>query len=274
MTPGSVVPAFECTSLTFKYAHARTCAVCDVSFAVPHGSFCAVIGPNGSGKSTLMRLLLGAEKPLSGGALFEGEPAAEWDRTEMARRIGVVTQAEDLVFPLTVRELVTMGRYPHLGSYRAERDEDRAAVARALTYCNLDDLAERPMNTLSGGERQRARIARALAQEPRTLVLDEPTAALDIAHEMTIFELLRRLTNDAGVTVLLVTHNINLAARYASMLVLLEHGRVAAHGNAAQVITRARIESTYQWPVSVQTHTGPGTDTGAPQIAPLRKEDA
>jgi iron complex transport system ATP-binding protein len=265
--------AFTCTSLTYSYADSSTCAVCDVSITVPHGIFCAVIGPNGSGKSTLLRLLLGAERPTSGSAQFEGVDATSWDRTEIARHIGVVTQAEDVVFPISVRELVAMGRYPHLGAYRRESDIDRAAIAAALSYCNLTDLSARSMNTLSGGERQRARIARALAQKPGTLVLDEPTAALDIAHEMSIFEMLSRLARESGVTVLLVTHNINLAARYADMLVLLESGCITAAGTASDVVSRTRIESTYHWPVAVHPHAGPGPDTGAPQVAPLRKED-
>ena len=266
-------PAFETEALTYTYPHARACAVCDVGLAVQHGSFCAIIGPNGSGKSTLLRLLLGAEQPTAGRALFEGRSAAEWDRAALAREIGVVTQAEELVFPLTVRDLVAMGRYPHLGAYRREGDADRAAVETALSYCDLTDMAARPMNTLSGGERQRARIARALAQQPRTLVLDEPTAALDIAHEMSIFELLARLARDTGVTVLLVTHNVNLAARYATHLVLLERGRLVSQGKPHDVLTRDQIEHTYQWPVIVQPHGGPGPDTGAPQVAPLRNEE-
>jgi iron complex transport system ATP-binding protein len=265
--------AFECRSLTYTYPAARACAVCDVSLAIPHGSFCAVIGPNGSGKSTLLRLLLGAEKPTSGVALVEGTPAIDADRATIARRIGVVTQAEEMVFPISVRELVSMGRYPHLGAFRAEGDADRAAVERALAYCNLGQLGDRAMNTLSGGERQRARIARALAQEPRILVLDEPTASLDIAHEMSIFELLRRLATESRVTVLIVTHNINLAARYASMLVLMDRGHIAAVGAAADVVNHVQIESVYHWPVIVRTHAGPGSDTGAPQIAPLRRKE-
>jgi iron complex transport system ATP-binding protein len=262
--------AFACESLSFTSPHSSTCAVCDVSVAIPHGSFCAVIGPNGSGKSTLVRLLLGAETPTTGRALFEGREVSASDRAELARTIGVVTQSEDLVFPISVRELVAMGRYPHLGSFRRESAKDRAAIDEALTYCSLSDLADRTMNTLSGGERQRARIARALAQQPRVLVLDEPTAALDIAHEMSIFGLLDRLTRESGVTVVLVTHNINLAARYATLLLLLDRGRLAAHGPAHEVITRARVQSTYHWPVAVQMHPGPGLDTGAPQVAPLR----
>jgi iron complex transport system ATP-binding protein len=219
-----------------------------------------------------LRQLLGGEKPTAGVALYEGKPAAEWDRAELARSIGVVTQLEEIVFPLTVRELVAMGRYPHLGAYRSERAEDHDAIDAALSYCDLADLASRPMNTLSGGERQRARIARALAQKPRVLVLDEPTAALDIAHEMSIFQLLDSLVVVDGVTVVVVTHNINIAARYASQLVLLERGRIAAAGAPADVLAHARVESTYHWPVTVHPFAGPGRDTGAPQVAPLRRE--
>lgn len=265
--------AFQCESLSFTYAQSRTCAVCNVSVSIPHGSFCAVIGPNGSGKSTLLRLLLGAEKPAGGRVLFEGVETIAQDRAEVARSIGVVTQAEDLVFPISVRELVAMGRYPHLGSFRRESAADRAAVDRALDYCDVGAFADRAMTTLSGGERQRARIARALAQEPRILVLDEPTAALDIAHEMSIFGLLDRLTRESAVTVVLVTHNINLAARYGTLLLLLEQGRLVAHGTPHDVITRERIQSTYQWPVGLQAHPGPGPDTGAPQVSPLRNEE-
>ncbi len=268
-----MTPAFEARGLTFSYEHAATTAVCDVGLAIPHGSLCAVIGPNGSGKSTLVRLLLGAEKPSRGSATYSGRNAAEWDRAELARTVGVVTQMEEIVFPLSVRELVAMGRYPHLGAYRSESDVDRTAVSDALRYCDLDGLADRAMNTLSGGERQRARIARALAQQPRVLVLDEPTAALDIAHEMAIFELLATFVARDGATVVVVTHNVNLAARYATQLVLMESGHIAAQGVVADVMTRMQIETTYQWPVTVHPHAGPGQDTGAPQIAPLRKED-
>ncbi|HEU0013940.1 MAG TPA: ABC transporter ATP-binding protein, partial [Longimicrobium sp.] len=130
------------------------------------------------------------------------------------------------------------------------------------------DLASRTVPTLSGGERQRARVARALAQQAPTLALDEPTAALDVSHEMAIFELLRELGR-AGTTVLLVTHNLNLAARYADRLVLLDRGRVAAQGTPADVLTRENVERVYGWPVEIVPHPGPGPDTGAPQVVPL-----
>jgi iron complex transport system ATP-binding protein len=145
---------------------------------------------------------------------------------------------------------------------------DRRAVDDAMRRCDVLELAARPVPTLSGGERQRARVARALAQEAATLALDEPTAALDVAHEMAIFELLSALGH-AGKTVLLVTHNLNLAARYADRLVLLDGGRLAAEGTPAEVLTRETVERVYGWPVEIAPHPGPGPDAGAPQVVPL-----
>ena len=259
---------FRADRLSFAYPRAAP-AVDAVSFVAPAGRLLAVLGPNGSGKSTLLKLLLGAVPPTSGSVHYRERDVRAWPRAALAREIGVVTQLEDIAFPLTVRELVAMGRYPHLGPWRAERAADRTAIERALARCDLLDLQQRPIATLSGGERQRARLARALAQEPSTLVLDEPTAALDIAHEMTLFDLLAALVHGDGVTVVLVTHNLNLAARYADALLLLDRGRCAAAGTPADVITRASIERVYRWPVTIYPHAGPGTDRGAPQVAPL-----
>lgn len=258
-------------SLSFQYAGAALRAVDDLTLRVDRGQIYAVIGPNGSGKSTLARLLLGTLRPASGRALYDGIESSAWDRRALARRIGVVSQGEEIVFPVTVRALAGMGRYPHMGAWRGESAADLAAVARALEACDVAHLADRYVTQLSGGERQRARIARALAQEPGTLVLDEPTAALDIAHEMSIFDLLGRLRAEHGVTVLLVTHNINLAARYADRMLLLERGRAVAEGPPAAVVTRERIERSYQWPVEVFQHPGPGPHAGAPQVTPLSR---
>lgn len=265
----SEAAVFATEGLCFRYPGAPRPALDDVGTRVARGELYAVIGPNGSGKSTLARLLLGVLRPTTGQALFVGRPAAAWDRRELARRVGVVPQDEELVFPLTVGALVGMGRYPHIGPWRAEGTADLAAIERALEACDVAPLRDRPVTRLSGGERQRARIARALAQEPDTLVLDEPTAALDIAHEMAIFELLARLREHQGVTVLLVTHNINLAARYADRLLLLEQGRALAEGAPGAVVTRELVERSYHWPVDVFPHPGPGPDAGAPQVTPL-----
>jgi len=262
-------PLLEARGVRFSYPGSTRPVVDDVDVQVEAGSFHAVLGPNGSGKSTLLRLLLGALVPDRGVIRFAGRDIASWSRRELARRVGVVPQAEELAFPCTVRELVAMGRYPHLGAWRREAPADRRAIAHAMERCDVLELAERPLARLSGGERQRARIARALAQCPGTLVLDEPTAALDIRHEMEIFELLATLAVRDRVTVLLATHNLNLAARYADRLLLLEHGRIAAAGTPDDVLERACIERVYRWPVAITTYPGPGPGTGAPQVVPL-----
>lgn len=257
--------------LTFRYPEAREPAVHGVSVEVRPGTTTAVLGPNGSGKSTLLRLLLGVLAPASGSVEFGGRALASWERASLARAVGVVPQGEETVFPVTVREMVGMGRYPHLGPWRREGADDRRAVDEAMRRADVARFAARPVGTLSGGERQRARVARALAQSAPTLALDEPTASLDIAHEMAIFELLRDLAR-GGKTVLLVTHNLNLAARYADRLVLLDRGRVAAEGTPAEVLVRATVERVYGWPVEVVPHGGPGPDAGAPQVVPLAGE--
>lgn len=262
---------WRCAGLTYRYPESTRPAVLDLSLDVPAGATTAVLGPNGSGKSTLLRLLLGVLSPGAGTVEFDGRPLGEWGREALARAVGVVPQGEEAVFPVSVRELVAMGRYPHLGPWRRERDQDRRAVEDAMRRCDVADLAARPVTALSGGERQRARVARALAQQAPTLALDEPTAALDVAHEMAIFELLRDLGH-AGKTVLVVTHNLNLAARYADRLVLLDRGRVAAEGAPAQVLTRETVERVYGWPVEIVPHPGPGPDAGAPQVVPLSGE--
>jgi iron complex transport system ATP-binding protein len=263
--------AWQAAGLTVRYAGAEREALDGVSIEVPAGSFTAVLGPNGSGKSTLLRTLLGVLKPQAGEARFQGRPVSKWARDAMAREVGVVPQGEEDAFPMTVREMVAMGRYPHLGAWRREGAHDRAAIATAMRQCDVEEFAARPIDTLSGGERQRARLARALAQEPHALALDEPTTALDVAHEMAIFELLRGLGRD-GATILIVTHNLNLAARYADRLVLLDEGRVAAIGAPAEVLTAELIQRVYRWPVRIVEHPGPGPDAGAPQVVPLAGE--
>ncbi len=253
--------------LVVRYPGSSRPALDGVGMEVPTGSLYAVLGPNGSGKSTLMKALLGSVPVAAGRALLDGRPTGSWTRKERARSVGVVPQGETIAFPLTVREMVAMGRYPYLGALGVERNHDRAAVARALEQCDVAELADRDVTTLSGGEFQRVLIARALAQEPRALVLDEPTASLDIRHEMAILELLRASV-DRGMTVVLVTHGLDLAGRFADRMLLLSEGRVAAEGTPADVLRSDVLESVYRWPVDVTVDP----DTGVTRVTPLRSD--
>ena len=259
---------FRARSVTFRYPGAARRALDGVDLVASAGALTVVIGPNGSGKSTLLRLLLGVDAPEAGEVSFAGRRVTEWDRRALARRVGVVQQAEAVAFPLRAREYVGMGRYPHLGPWRAEGNADRRAIGAAMERCDVTNFADRPLGTLSGGERQRVRVARALAQEPDALVLDEPTAALDVRHEMAIFRLLRDLARE-GRAVVLVTHSLNLSARLADRILLLDEGRPAASGGPEEVLVRATIERVYRWPVRIGRHPGPGVDAGAPQVVPL-----
>jgi iron complex transport system ATP-binding protein len=253
--------AWSLRGVRFQHREATRPAVDDVTLQIPSGRMTALLGPNGAGKSTLLQLLLGTLTPGRGDVDFDGRPIAAWTRKELALAIGVVPQGE--TEPLfTVREMVAMGRYPHLGAWQRERAADIAAIEHAMARCSVAQFAERGLSTLSGGERQRVRLARAIAQEAPVLVLDEPTNSLDVRHEMTTFALLRKL-RDEGATVVVATHNLNLAARYADELVLLHAGRVAAHGTAHDVLSSERIEAIYEWPVSIVAHA-----SGAPQIVP------
>ena len=253
----------------YRYPSADRDAVTGANLDAGPGEMVAILGPNGAGKSTLLRLLLGVVEPRRGAAEYQGVAAARWQPVERARRIGVLPQHEEPAFPMSVGELVAMGRYPHLGRWRRPGAGDRAAVRTALERCRIDELAARPFSTLSGGERQRARLARALAQEPEALALDEPTASLDVAHEMEIWEILREEAS-RGRAVLLTTHHLNLAARYADRLVLLHRGRVAAMGRPAEVLVAETISAVYGWPIRVERLDDAGADRGAPQMMPLR----
>jgi ABC-type cobalamin/Fe3+-siderophores transport system ATPase subunit len=252
-------------NVAFRYSGASRDALSGISLEVGPKQFHAVLGPNGSGKTTLVRIALGALAPLTGRADVIGRPASEWSRRELARLVGVVPQREDNLFPQRVRETVLLGRYPHLSLWGRERAEDRAAVDRALAACDVAHLGDRWVWTLSGGEYQRVRVARALAQEPKLLVLDEPSMSLDLQHVMELFELVRGLVERQGLGVLMITHDLNLAARFADAVLLLADGRPIAAGAPADVLTQETVATVFSWPVAIQLVEG------RPQMIPLRK---
>ncbi|HEY4186806.1 MAG TPA: ABC transporter ATP-binding protein [Polyangia bacterium] len=208
----------------------------DVSMSVPRGALVGVLGPNGSGKTTLLRCLMGYLTPRSGAITLLGRDVARWPRRDFARQVAVVPQEMPTDFPLTVAELVLIGRVPHLAprGLGFESDADRAAAAAAIEACGLGELRERPLHQLSGGELRRAFIARALAQDTPFLLLDEPTSSLDLKQQLAILDLLRERAR-AGRGVLVVLHDVNLAAAHCDSIVLMNEGAVAASGppNAA-----------------------------------------
>ena len=258
---------FEARGASYRYAGAATEAVSRASLAVPRGELVGIVGPNGSGKTTLLRLLLGALTPTAGEMRAFGQPVATWKRRALARRIGVVVQREEPTFPLRVRETVALGRYPHVGAMRALGAADHAAVVTALARADATELADRWTATLSGGEWQRVRLARALAQEPEVLVLDEATANLDLRHEMEAFELAAEMVRAHGLTGVLVTHHVNLVARFVDRLVIIDRGEVLAMGPPAVVLTREAVERLFAWPVDL-VHW-----RGVPQFVPLRRAE-
>jgi ABC-type cobalamin/Fe3+-siderophores transport system ATPase subunit len=252
--------------LVVRYPRAAADAVSSVSLEASRGTLTAVVGPNGSGKSTLVRALIGRIAITGGAIRVDDIDVAAIARDELARRVAVVTQREELAFPLRVADYVALGRFPHLGVWRSAIDRDRRAIADAMAMTGVAVLAERRVDSLSGGEWQRVRFARALAQGGDALVLDEPTAFLDVAHEMMVFELLHRLAR-AGQAVLLVSHQLNLVARFADHMVLLHRGSVAAAGTPATVMRADVLERVYEWPLVVTRDPA----VGAPALVPLRR---
>jgi ABC-type cobalamin/Fe3+-siderophores transport system ATPase subunit len=251
--------------LVVQYGKAKRPAVDGVSFEATRGRITAVVGPNGSGKSTLVRALVGRVSPRSGVVNIDGTASTTMQRRAVARTVAVVAQSEETAFPATVAEYVALGRFPHIGAWHRIGEKDRLAMERATELTTINDLLDRPMEALSGGERQRVRLARAIAQGGEGLVLDEPTAFLDIGHEMTVFELLARLAAE-GQAVLLVSHQLNLVARFAQHIVLLDGGRVVAAGAPGDVMQPAILERVYNWPIVVTTDPISGT----PHLVPVR----
>jgi len=225
----------------------------------------AVVGPNGSGKSTLVRALLRRVPLGSGRVSLADDDVLGVEPRAFARAVAVVPQREEPGVALSVMEFASLGRHAHRGAFGGMSAADAAIVRTALLRAGADDNENRRIDELSGGEWQRVRIARALAQDTRVLVLDEPTTFLDIAHEMAVFELLDALAQE-GRTILLVSHQLNLVARFASHIVLLDRGSVAAAGTANEVMRGETLERVYQWPLVVTRDPA----VGAPAMLPLR----
>ncbi len=229
------------------------------------GTVTAVIGPNGCGKSTLLRALGRLLTPVSGQVLLDGKRIDKTPTREVAKVLGILPQSPLAPEGLTVGDLVSRGRHPHQAWYRQWSSDDEEAVAQALDWTGIGDLADRPVDELSGGQRQRAWISMALAQGTDLLLLDEPTTFLDLAHQIDVLELVRRLHTEAGRTVVMVLHDLNLAARYADHLVAMRDGRIVAAGDPADVITAPMLSDVF----GLRAHVVPDPVTRTPMVVPI-----
>ena len=238
----------------------------DVSFEAMPGEMLGIIGPNGSGKSTLIKGISHVITPSSGRIFLDGLNVASMGRADLARLVAVVPQNPTLPELFTAFEMVLMGRTPHLGLFRYETEKDYAVVARAMRLTNTVELAERRIGELSGGERQRLTIARALAQEPKVILLDEPTAHLDINYQIETLDLVRQLCREQKLIVVTTLHDLNMAAQYCDRLVMLSDGRIHSQGTPNRVINAQAIKQVYGAEVCVYPH--PLNNLPATFIAP------
>ena len=217
----------------------------NASVRVSSGELVVLLGPNGSGKSTLLRILGGLWLPSAGSVTLDGRVLQGFSRGELARRIAFVPQDTHVDFAFTVRELLAMGRYPHRGRFSSETPRDRAAILAAAEQCDIVSLLDRSVDTLSGGERQRVLIARSLAVQPEFILLDEPTANLDIEHSLEVLELTKTLAA-TGAAVVLASHDLNLVANHATGIVLLQSGKVIASGSPQEVLEPVTLERVFR----------------------------
>jgi iron complex transport system ATP-binding protein len=244
----------ELRTIEAGYSHGGALVLHGVSLEARAGEVVALIGPNGSGKSTLLRVAAGVLRPSSGQALIEGDDLARLPVKERARRVAVVPQEGPVPNGMFVREVVALGRTPYVRLLLGPTAHDRHAVDDALSAVGLQDFAQRRVDELSGGERQRVVLARALAQEPRLLLLDEPTANLDLHHQVAMLELVRGLTRDQGLAVVAAVHDLQLAALYCDRVILLSKGRVVSLGAPETVLTPPLLLETFGQRVVLSAH--------------------
>jgi iron complex transport system ATP-binding protein len=252
----------EAKDLSFAYRSEQVLR--QVSFHAEAGRLTGILGANGSGKTTLLRLAMGLVRPSSGSIRVAGQNPAEGERRAFAKRVAAVPQESSVEFPFTVGELVLLGRTPHVGVLGLESEHGVAIANEAMQACGIRALAARPITAISGGELRRAFVARALAQQAEILLCDEPTAGLDIHHQVALFELLRAEAR-AGRCVVVVVHDLNLAAAYCDHLLLLKHGEVLAEGGVADVLTYRLVRAAFE----VDVYVGVNEVTGSRFLIPM-----
>ena len=247
---------YRLNEVCFRYTD--TWILQNISLDVMDGEILGIIGPNGSGKSSLLKLLSRINIPQKGEIFLGDMDIKLMNQSDIAKLVAVVPQESSFTFPFTVGETVLMGRTPHLTGKLFEDSDDLKVAMEVMAWMDISGLENRPVTDISGGERQRAIIARALAQEPDILVLDEPTASLDIGHQIEIYNLLARLNREKGLTIILSSHDLNLASQYCHRLMLLNKGRICAVGSSHDVITEENIRDVYGCNVLVDPHPASG----------------
>ena len=254
-------------NVSFRYAPAAPLVVDGVSVRLNDGALVGILGPNGSGKTTLLRLLSGTRTPTSGRVLLDDRPVDTLSRREVAGQIAVVAQHTELSFEYTAVEIVLMGRHPHLGVFTVEGPHDLRVAHEAMAATGTAHLSDRLFHELSGGEQQRVVIAAALAQSARLLLLDEPSASLDLGYQLEVSALLQRLNRDHHVTMCLSTHDLNLAASICRELILIRDGRVLAAGPTREVLTPDHVRALFDVEADVQVNAASGHLT----VVPVRR---
>jgi iron complex transport system ATP-binding protein len=250
-----------------RLAYGDRVVVDDLDLQLTDGSFTAIVGPNGCGKSTLLRALGRLLRPTAGAVLLDGRAITSTPTREVAKVLGLLPQTPLAPEGLTVADLVARGRHPHQSWLRQWSSDDEAVVTEALTWTDMADLADAPVDALSGGQRQRAWISMALAQGTDLLLLDEPTTYLDLAHQVDVLELVGRLHTERGRTVVVVLHDLNLAARYAQRLVAMKDGVLVAAGTPEEVLTEQLLADVFE----LEARVVPDPVTGTPMVVPVRR---
>ncbi len=250
-----------------RLAYDERVVVHDVDLALTDGSFTAIVGPNGCGKSTLLKALGRLLRPTSGQVVLDGRAISRTSTRDVARVLGLLPQTPTAPDGLSVADLVARGRHPHQSWMRQWSRDDEAAVAEALAWTDMTELADRPVEALSGGQRQRAWISMALAQGTDLLLLDEPTTYLDLAHQIDVLGLVARLHTERGRTIVVVLHDLNLAARYAQRLVAMRDGVLVASGTPGEVLTEQLMADVFE----LEARIVPDPVAGTPMVVPVRR---
>lgn len=265
----SNVVRLECKDVSFFYDRQ---ILFDVSFRAFAGEILGIVGPNGSGKTTLLRILYHALKPASGHVLLNGCPLQRLKRYQIARKVAVVAQEPVVNFPITVFEFVLQGRSPHLGGFGFESEHDVGIVIGALRRTTMVELADRRVEAISGGEQRRMLLARAIAQDPEILLLDEPTANLDINYQLELFSMIKDLTYEKSLCTILVTHDLNLVSEFSDRVILFHAGKIFQSGTPREILTQRNLKIVFNVDLLVDENPSSGNPRISHKIKiPLRE---